>query len=62
MKSVLSVIRDVAEEYDEVAPVDVVLERADDVGIREEKAEHEIENLKQKGKFYETRTDHLRSS
>jgi len=62
IQSVRSIIRDVAEEYDAGAPVDVVLERAEDLDISADKTEHEIQKLKEKGQVYEPRADHLRLS
>ena len=48
------------DEYEDGAPREQILDRAHEVGIDEAKAEKEIENLKQKGELYETRTDHYR--
>ncbi|PSP83917.1 MCM family protein [Halobacteriales archaeon QS_1_68_17] len=62
IKNLKALIADIEEEYDEGAPVDRVLERAEEVGMEATKAEHEIEKLKQKGEVYEPRTDHLRTT
>ncbi|PSP72235.1 ATPase [Halobacteriales archaeon QS_3_64_16] len=62
IKNIKALIQDVGSEYDEGAPVDEVLGRADEVGLDREKAEHEIEQLKRKGEVYEPRTDHLRTT
>jgi replicative DNA helicase Mcm len=62
IKTVKSIIREIEHEYDAGAPVDVVVERAEEDGIDEDKTEHEISKLKQKGQVYEPRTDHLRVS
>jgi len=62
IQNLKGIIGDIEDEYDEGAPVDVVVERAEEVGIDEGKAEHEIEKLKQKGEVYEPRTDHLRTT
>ncbi|MCT9094664.1 minichromosome maintenance protein MCM [Haloarchaeobius sp. HME9146] len=62
IKNLKALISDIEEDYDEGAPVDVVLERADEIGMDQSKAEHEIEKLKQKGEVYEPRTDHLRTT
>jgi len=62
IKSLKSLISDIETEYDEGAPVDVVIERAEEAGMETAKAEHEIEQLKQKGEVYEPRTDHLRTT
>ncbi|WP_255192935.1 cell division protein [Natronobeatus ordinarius] len=62
IKNIKGLIADVEEEYDDGAPIDVVLERAGEIGMDESKAEHEIEKLKQKGEVYEPSTDHLRTT
>jgi replicative DNA helicase Mcm len=62
IKSLKALISDIEDEYDEGAPVDVVVERAEEAGMEATKAEHEIEQLKQKGEVYEPRTDHLRTT
>ncbi|WP_449404939.1 LAGLIDADG family homing endonuclease [Halorhabdus tiamatea] len=62
IKNIRGIIADIEEEYDEGAPVDVVIERAEEVGMDASKAEHEIEKLKQQGEVYEPRTDHLRTT
>ncbi|USZ73740.1 minichromosome maintenance protein MCM [Natronosalvus halobius] len=53
VKGVKACILDVEEEYDRGAPIDVVLERCNSIGIDTDKAESEIEKLKQKGELYE---------
>jgi len=62
IKNIKGLIADVEEEYDDGAPVDVVLDRADEIGMDRSKAEHEIEKLKQKGEVYEPSTDSLRTT
>ncbi|WP_458207496.1 minichromosome maintenance protein MCM [Haladaptatus sp. NG-SE-30] len=62
IKNIKQLIADIEEEYDEGAPVEVVLDRADEIGMDPSKAEHEIEKLKQKGEVYEPSTDHLRTT
>ncbi len=62
IKDLLSLIQNIEEEYDEGAPVDVIIERAEEAGMESSKAEHEIEQLKQKGEVYEPQTDHLRTT
>jgi len=62
IRNVRALIEDVGSEYDEGAPIEEVLSRADEVGLDREKAEHEIEQLKRKGEVYEPRTDHLRTT
>ncbi|WP_306055129.1 minichromosome maintenance protein MCM [Natronococcus wangiae] len=62
IKNIKQLISDIEEEYDEGAPVDIVLERAEEVGMDQSKAEHEIDKLKQKGEVYEPSTDNLRTT
>ncbi|ELY55895.1 minichromosome maintenance protein MCM [Natronolimnohabitans innermongolicus] len=62
IKNLKQLISDIEEEYDEGAPVDIVLDRAQEVGMDNSKAEHEIEKLKQKGEVYEPSTDTLRTT
>ncbi|NGM68555.1 XRE family transcriptional regulator [Natronolimnobius sp. AArcel1] len=62
IKNLKQLISDIEEEYDEGAPVDIVLERAEEVGMDHSKAEHEIDKLKQKGEVYEPSTDNLRTT
>jgi len=62
IKDLLSLIQNIEDEYDEGAPVDVIIERAEEAGMESSKAEHEIDQLKQKGEVYEPQTDHLRTT
>ncbi|MFW6436016.1 MAG: LAGLIDADG family homing endonuclease [Halococcoides sp.] len=62
IKNIKGIIADIEDEYDEGAPVDVVIDRAEEAGMEPSKAEHEIEKLKQKGEVYEPRNDHLRTT
>jgi replicative DNA helicase Mcm len=62
VKNLLDIVADIENEYDEGAPVDVVVERAEEVGVSPDKAEHEIEKLKQKGEIYQPQKDHLRTT
>ncbi|SFC30018.1 replicative DNA helicase Mcm [Halobiforma haloterrestris] len=62
IKNIKQLIGDIEEEYDEGAPVDIVLERAEEIGMDQSKAEHEIDKLKQKGEVYEPSTDNLRTT
>jgi replicative DNA helicase Mcm len=62
VKNILSLIGEIEEEYDEGAPVDVVVERAEEQGMEPSKAEHEVEQLKQKGEVYTPTKGHLRTT
>ncbi|WP_254536492.1 ATP-binding protein [Halomarina litorea] len=61
IKNVKGIISEVEEEYDEGAPVEEVLDRAEAAGIERSKAEHEIEKLRRQGDVYEPQTDYLRT-
>jgi DNA replicative helicase MCM subunit Mcm2 (Cdc46/Mcm family) len=60
IKNLKGLIREIQDEYDDGAPVDVILERTDEIGMDETKVEHEIEKMKQKGELYEPNTGTLR--
>ncbi|WP_115863245.1 LAGLIDADG family homing endonuclease [Halorussus litoreus] len=62
IKNLKQLISEIEEDYDEGAPVDEVMSRADEIGMEQSKAEHEIDKLKQKGEVYEPSTDHLRTT
>ncbi|MEF8819242.1 MAG: LAGLIDADG family homing endonuclease [Haloferacaceae archaeon] len=62
IKNVKALIEEIEDEYEEGAPVEEVLARADEAGIDRSKAEGEIENLKKKGELYEPSLDHLRTT
>jgi len=62
IRNLKELIGEIEEEYEEGAPVEVVMDRADEIGMDGSKAEHEIEKLKQKGEVYEPATDHLRTT
>jgi replicative DNA helicase Mcm len=62
IKSIKNLIADIESEYDEGAPVDVIIERAEEAGMDVDTAKHEIDKLKEKGEVYEPRTDHLRTT
>lgn len=62
IKTLKQLIEDIEEDYDDGAPHDVIIERADEVNIDESSADHEIEKLKQKGEIYENGTDSYRTT
>ncbi|WP_276299365.1 LAGLIDADG family homing endonuclease [Halorussus lipolyticus] len=62
IKNLKQLIAEIEEDYEEGAPVDEVMARADEIGMEQSKAEHEIDKLKQKGEVYEPSTDHLRTT
>ncbi|MFC3477644.1 LAGLIDADG family homing endonuclease [Halobacterium litoreum] len=61
IKNVKALIKDIEDDFDEGAPIEEVLDRAEEVGMDAQKAEHEIEKLKEKGELYQPNKDHLRS-
>ncbi|ESS12126.1 MAG: hypothetical protein A07HR60_01066, partial [uncultured archaeon A07HR60] len=64
IKSIKELIPAVAEEYDEEpgAPVETVIERADEVGISTDKAEAEIDKLRTRGEVYEPKGGYIRTT
>jgi len=62
IKNIKQLIEEAQNDYHDGAPMEVVLERAADIGMDESKAEHEIDKLKQKGEVYEPSTDTLRTT
>jgi replicative DNA helicase Mcm len=62
VKNIRQLINDIEGEYEQGAPVDEVLERAEDVGMDRSKAEHEIEKLRRQGEVYEPSSGHLRTT
>ena len=62
IKTLKQLISEIEEEFEEGAPVDEVLDRADEIGMGRDKAEGEIEKLRRKGEVYEPKTDHLRTT
>ena len=61
IKNIKSLISEIEAEYDEGAPVETVLDRAEEMGMERSQAEHEIEKLRRQGDVYEPTTDHLRT-
>ncbi|RLM50885.1 LAGLIDADG family homing endonuclease [Halorubrum sp. Atlit-28R] len=62
IKNIKGLIADIEEEYEEGAPVDEVLDRADEIGLDPGKADQEIEKLRTKGEVYEPKQGHLRTT
>ncbi|MFB6134123.1 MAG: LAGLIDADG family homing endonuclease [Halanaeroarchaeum sp.] len=62
IKDLKALVEDVEDEYEEGAPIEEVMDRADEIGMDESKVEHEIEQLKQKGELYEPSQGHLRTT
>jgi len=62
IKDLKSVIAEIESEFEEGAPVEEVLDRAQEGGMDRSKAEKEIENLRRKGEVYEPKNGHLRTT
>ncbi|WP_255194880.1 LAGLIDADG family homing endonuclease [Halorarius litoreus] len=62
IKNIRGIIRELEDEYEDGAPEDEVFERAEAVGMDRDKAEHEIQKLRQKGEIYEPKQGHLRTT
>lgn len=62
IKMVKQIISTVEEGHADGAPVDKVLSLLSYLGLSQDEAESEIENLRRKGEVYEPRTDHLRTT
>jgi replicative DNA helicase Mcm len=61
VKNLKSIVNELNDEFDDGVPVDEVVARAEEVGMDAEKAEHEIEKLKEKGELYQPHTDTVRT-
>ncbi len=63
IKNLKGLISELESEYEEGAPLDEVLDRAEtDLGLDRSKAEDEIEKLRRKGEVYEPQQNHLRTT
>ena len=62
IQNIRGLIEDVETEYEDGAPVEEVLDRADEIGMDAGKAEAEIEKLRRKGEVYEPQQGHLRTT
>lgn len=60
VKSIRSLIEELAAEYDDGAPHDEVVEKATDAGMEQSKVEHEIKNLRERGDIYQPKINHYR--
>lgn len=61
IKKVHNLIEELHQEYDDGAPVEEILNRAEERDMDRSKVEQEIENLKKQGETYEPSPDHLRT-
>ncbi len=61
IRGIKEIVGDLQDEYDDGAPVEKILDEAEQHGMERSKAEHEIEKLKQQGELYQPNQDHLRT-
>jgi replicative DNA helicase Mcm len=62
IKGLRAIIEELEDEYEDGAPYDEVIEMAVENGEDRDKAEHEIDKLKQRGEVYEPSQGHLRTT
>ncbi|SHH14683.1 LAGLIDADG family homing endonuclease [Halobaculum gomorrense] len=64
IKNIKELIQTLAEEYENEpgAPVDAIVERADEVGMDAGKAEQELEKLRTRGEIYEPQSGYVRTT
>jgi replicative DNA helicase Mcm len=60
IRNIKGLISEIEDEYDDGAPIEEVINRAETVDIGQSKAEHEIEKLREQGDVYEPTNGHLR--
>jgi replicative DNA helicase Mcm len=61
-KTLLTIIEELQEEYEDEpgAPLEAIIDRAEEAGIDESKVEHRISDFKKKGDLYEPQNGYLR--
>ncbi|MFC7071061.1 LAGLIDADG family homing endonuclease [Halobaculum lipolyticum] len=64
IKGIKDLIQTIAQEYDDEpgAPVDAILERADEAGMDADKAEKQLEKLRTRGEIYEPQQGYVRTT
>jgi replicative DNA helicase Mcm len=60
VKGIKEIIQELQDEYDEGAPTEKVIERAEEAGMDTDKAKHEIQKLRDSGEVYSPKGDTLR--
>ncbi|MFB6138598.1 MAG: LAGLIDADG family homing endonuclease [Halobacteriaceae archaeon] len=60
-KSITDLVEEIESEHEEGAPVEEVLDRAEENGIERSKAESELEKLTTRGELYKPSNDHVRT-
>jgi replicative DNA helicase Mcm len=61
VKDIISIVEEIENEFENGAPIEEVLDTAEEHGTERSKAEHQIDQLKQQGELYEPNPGHLRS-
>lgn len=61
VKDIISIVEEIEDEFENGAPIEEVLDTAEEHGTERSKAEHQIDQLKQQGELYEPNPGHLRS-
>lgn len=61
-ENIKTIVEDAQDEFGGGAPVDIVLERANEMGMSQKVVKSEIEKLKHRGELYEPNSDHFRTT
>lgn len=61
IRGIKDIVADMEDDYTRGAPIEEVLDEAEWNGMEREKADHEIDKLKQKGEVYVVAEDYLRT-
>lgn len=61
IKTMKALVAEVESNHDDGAPIEAVLDRAEETGFGRSQAEHELETLRDQGDVYEPATDRLRT-
>lgn len=62
VKSIIDLVEKLVQDNERGAPIEELLTMCESQGIERSKAEHQIENLKQKGELYEPAAGYLRTT
>ena len=62
IKDVKALVSELQDDHDGGAPMEEILDRAEENGIERSKAEHELEKLKRQGELYEPQNNQLRTT
>jgi len=59
-RTVKAIVGELEDDYDEGAPVEAILDRAEGIGMDRDTAANELETLRRRGDVYEPTDEHLR--